>query len=86
MSVAEMQMHRLYRDILKAARSFPSIKRKGLIQDIKDEFRDNKNLKDPAKVTMARKQAIDGLIQLEQYSSLDKKGSDWDIQLRGACP
>jgi hypothetical protein len=24
--------------------------------------------------------------QLEQYSSLDKKGSDWDIQLRGACP
>ena len=26
------------------------------------------------------------LLQLEQYSSLDPKATDWDVQLRGACP
>ena len=26
------------------------------------------------------------LTQLEQYTSMDQKASDWDVQLRGACP
>lgn len=40
--VGEMQIHRLYRDILRAAKHFPSKKRDGLIRDIKAEFQDGK--------------------------------------------
>eukprot|EP00879_Flechtneria_rotunda_P020906 GHRR01022013.1.p3 GENE.GHRR01022013.1~~GHRR01022013.1.p3 ORF type:complete len:113 (+),score=21.27 GHRR01022013.1:1153-1491(+) len=32
----------LYRHILRAAKKFPSVKKDGIIQNIKDEFRNNK--------------------------------------------
>ena len=41
-AVGEMQIHRLYRDILRAAKHFPSKKRDGLIKDIIAEFHDGK--------------------------------------------
>ena len=37
-----MNVARLYRDILKAATRFPSVKRSAIVRDIKKEFHDNK--------------------------------------------
>lgn len=37
-----MNVARLYRDILRAAARFPSVKRAAIIRDIKEEFHSNK--------------------------------------------
>lgn len=42
MAAQPMNVARLYRDVLKAAAQFPSVKRAGIIRDIKSEFRANK--------------------------------------------
>jgi hypothetical protein len=81
-----MNVARLYRDILKAATRFPSVKRSAIVRDIKKEFHDNKGLTDSEEVLKARKVAIDGLIQLEDFAGLDRKSTDWQVKLRGACP
>ena len=41
-AVAEVNVPSLYRQILKAAKRFPSIKRDRIVQDIKTEFHENK--------------------------------------------
>lgn len=76
----------LYRHILKAAKAFPSIKRDGIVKEIQLEFHNSKGLTDAAQVLTARQLAVDSLRQLEQYSGLDPKSSDWDIYLKGSCP
>jgi Complex 1 protein (LYR family) len=42
MASQHMNVARLYRDILKAATRFPSVKRSAIVRDIKKEFHDNK--------------------------------------------
>ena len=42
MAAQHINVARLYRDILKAATRFPSVKRSAIIRDIKKEFHDNK--------------------------------------------
>ena len=44
MASQHMNVARLYRDILKAATRFPSVKRSAIVRDIKKEFHDNKVL------------------------------------------
>lgn len=76
----------LYRHILRAARFFPSIKKEGIIADIKTEFRENKVLKDPVQIKEKMEIAVRGLQELEMYAKLDKKSKDWTVHLRGMCP
>lgn len=38
----QLPMLQLYRHILKAAKQFPSVKRPKIIQQIKEEFRENR--------------------------------------------
>lgn len=74
----------LYRQLLKTVKRFPSIKRDGILQDIRIEFRANKQLTDPDKLQHARKVAVEGLQMMEQYTSLDPKSKEWEIHLKGA--
>ena len=76
----------LYKRILRAAESFPSIKRKDIIRDIKIEFREHRELTDPAalkeKVAIARR----SLEELESYTSMDSTvDGNWSKTLKGSC-
>lgn len=74
----------LYRQLLKTAKRFPSIKRDGILSDIRIEFRANRDLTDPTKLQQARKVAVDGLHMMEQYTNLDPKAKEWEVHLKGA--
>mmetsp|Transcript_42812 Transcript_42812/g.128516 ORF Transcript_42812/g.128516 Transcript_42812/m.128516 type:complete len:95 (+) Transcript_42812:267-551(+) len=78
---------RLYRDILTAARYFPSRKRDRIIDGIKQEFRDGRALTDEAKVQHALRVARRGLSDLQSYLPVNmtqKGGTDISITLKGA--
>ena len=71
----------LYRDILHAAKVFPSSKREKIILEIKREFRANKNEHDSSKLDICINLAKKGLHQLSMYSSLDRRNSSWAVNL-----
>ena len=70
----------LYRAIIKAAKTFPSIKRVKILEEIRLGFRENRGLADKAKLAEALSVATKGLQQLSQYSSLPKnRSSNWSV-------
>jgi LYR motif-containing protein 4 len=70
----------LYRQILSAARRFPSIKRNSIVEEIRVGFRENRNVQgEELKVKMDI--AIKGLGQLEQYSGLKRQSTSWSVSL-----
>lgn len=72
----------LYRRIVKAARTFPSIKRNTIVEEIRVGFRENKNLDVGSdKYRTAMSVAMKGLTQLEQYSGLNKRSHNWTVDL-----
>jgi hypothetical protein len=76
---------KLYKDILGAAKKFPSIKRKGIIAEIKLEFRENAGLTDPQEIEKRVSLAIKGYGQLAMYAGLSyKRGEDWVVDLEKA--
>ncbi|DBB12959.1 hypothetical protein WJX82_008990 [Trebouxia sp. C0006] len=72
----------LYRDILKAAKRFPSIKRQQILEDIKIEFHANKAMSNKEEVAKARQVAVSSLQQLRDYVGLGGSG-DGQVQLKG---
>ena len=76
----------LYRQILRAAKNFPSIKKDALIADIKIEFRDHAQIpsSDTKKIQHHMQVGIRSLEQLESYSGSDKS-NDWSVYLKGSC-
>jgi len=70
----------LYRQIIKAAKLFPSIKRHKLLQDIRLGFRENKELTG-AKVAEHLSIARKGLQQLSQYSLLPRNKGSWAVTM-----
>ena len=73
----------LYRHILKAARTFPSRNRAGIIEDIKLEFRENRAVTDAAALRAKIALANDGLDRMRAYTGLDSGSSAWDVSLKG---
>lgn len=72
----------LYRSIVRSAKVFPSKNRSRILQEIRVDFRKNKNLEPGEKLTDALNVAIKGLSQLGMYSNLDPtRGSDWAVTL-----
>ena len=72
----------LYKRIIYAARRFPSIKRDKIVQEIREGFRSNKGLLEGEdKYRSSMSIAMKGLAQLEQYSNLPKKSSNWSVTL-----
>eukprot|EP01027_Heterolobosea_sp_BB2_P014987 GEZU01021491.1.p1 GENE.GEZU01021491.1~~GEZU01021491.1.p1 ORF type:complete len:100 (+),score=20.87 GEZU01021491.1:242-541(+) len=93
-AATKLTVPQLYRRILKAARYFPSMKRDSLIADIKAEFHEKKNEKDPKKIANYIAMAEGGLERLEVYSSMGTRpqhkrnintrtgrDADWSITL-----
>lgn len=72
------------RNILKTAARFPSKKRAGIIEDIKTEFRANKDITDEKEISRLRCLAQESLEQLRSYVSLATDGID-SIYLKGPC-
>ncbi|KAK9829362.1 hypothetical protein WJX72_005410 [[Myrmecia] bisecta] len=82
--MADFRVPLLYRQILRAAKQFPSIKRNQIVEDIRQEFQAHKNLTDSGAIRLQRQLAVDGLRQLEDYVGVtQKKSNDWDLSLRG---
>ena len=66
----------LYRNILRHARIFPSIKRDKVVLEIMDSFRRNRNEQDPEKLRVHLLLGTQGLEQLKSYTCLkDKPGN-----------
>lgn len=76
----------LYRDILKAAKRFPSIKRNLILEDIKTEFHANKVMRNDEETAKARQVAASSLQQLHDYVGLGGSSNDDQVQLRGTAP
>ena len=74
---------RLYRHILKAAKTFPSKNRAGLIEEIKTEFRENAGATDAGDVQKKLALARDGLDRMRAFTGLDQGASKWDVSLKG---
>jgi hypothetical protein len=71
----------LYREILRGARCFPSVKREHVYQDIRQEFRRQKELTDDKKIEEQLLIAEQGLQIVQQYRSLTPSTPNWSIQL-----
>ena len=66
----------LYRQIMRTARHYPSIKRDRVIVSIQEEFRENMGEADPTKVEKMVKGARDGLAALRQQCGMDTGAAD----------
>lgn len=75
----------LYRQILRTAKHFPSVKRDAVIQDIKAEFRDHAVLTDVETIRHHMQVGIRSLEQLEAYSGMMGRAADWSLYLKGSC-
>jgi len=78
-----MSTLRLYRNILRATKRFPSKNKDGLYKEIQLEFRENRTLEDARDVGKKRAIAIDGLDRLRAFSGLDGKSNEWQVRLKG---
>ncbi|KAF6254454.1 hypothetical protein COO60DRAFT_1540584 [Scenedesmus sp. NREL 46B-D3] len=82
----QLNMLQLYRQVLKAAKHFPSVKKHSIIKTIRDEFRENRGLTDPEKVKHCRAVAERGLSDLQAYMGMQASASsgNMSITLKGA--
>ncbi len=72
---------RLYRNILQSAKNFPSIKRNSIIMEIKETFRQYRDLTDEKEIEKCIAVAVKGLSQLSMYSSLKRTDANWVVNL-----
>ena len=70
----------IYKQILKSAKIFPSIKREKLIEEIKVTFREHSKLTDQKKIEQQIDVAIKGIAQLNMYN-FPKDQSRWTVDL-----
>eukprot|EP00630_Chrysocystis_fragilis_P005729 CAMPEP_0197389704 /NCGR_PEP_ID=MMETSP1165-20131217/1889_1 /TAXON_ID=284809 /ORGANISM="Chrysocystis fragilis, Strain CCMP3189" /LENGTH=89 /DNA_ID=CAMNT_0042915133 /DNA_START=29 /DNA_END=298 /DNA_ORIENTATION=- len=70
----------LYRQIVSAAKRFPSKNRSKVLAEIRHEFRRNATL-GPDEAGPKIQLAHDSLRQLRAYVDLDYKASSWNIKL-----
>ncbi|GAB4816817.1 hypothetical protein N2152v2_003863 [Parachlorella kessleri] len=66
-------------------RLYAKLERNQILQDIRSEFRANRDLQDPSKVMQAVEVAQRSLEQLQAYTGLDRGSHDWQVSLKGAC-
>jgi LYR motif-containing protein 4 len=82
--VGELSMRALYKHVLRAAKSFPSVKKAGIIREIRTEFRANKDLTDPLQIQHCRAVAERGLSDMQAYGGA-VQSQNFDLHLKGAC-
>ena len=74
----------LYREILKAAKRFPSIKRDGMIEEIRREFRQNASETDEEARSKQLEVAVTSLGQLPAFTNLDSRAGNWAVKMQSA--
>lgn len=74
------QILSLYRRIIFAAARFPSKNRASVYAEIRDEFRRNAPLQEPA-AGEAIAVALSSLRQLEAYSTMTRSTGNWEITM-----
>lgn len=74
MNKTPQEVCRLYRNILRCMKTYPSSKRDKLIVAIKEEFHDHAKETDPKKVANYIRDAEAGLHQIQQYSKKTHRG------------
>src|SRR4051812_23238300 len=65
----------LYRSTLRHAARFPSSKRKGIVRDIRLDWRQGAALSEAERCHAAQTRAVDGLKMLRQYVNLNTRNS-----------
>ncbi|CAG9466546.1 unnamed protein product [Pedinophyceae sp. YPF-701] len=74
----------LYRSIMRSARNFPSSNRAGLIESIRQDFRDGAKVTDREEVAKRRQSAVTGLRQLQAFSeAASARGGEGSVFLGG---
>ena len=71
----------LYRNILRHAVRFPSIKRVKIVNEIKLGFRANAHLTEGLELSKQLDVAQRGLQQLAMYTSLPKNSTKWEVSM-----
>jgi len=73
---------RLYRELLKGLKSYPSKSRDALLQDVKAEFRKNRNETDPKKIREQLEHARRGIEEIKKYEGVySAKGRHWSVDV-----
>ena len=83
-AMAAVEVRALYHQIMRTARSYPSVKRDKVIGSIRDEFRENMHEADPAKLKKMVAEARDGLTALRQQCGMSARGKDINYQYDAA--
>jgi len=65
--MARSDILRLYKDVLRACKTFPSSNRKRLYKEIQHDFRKNISITDESKIAAAVALGQKGLMQLRMY-------------------
>ena len=81
--MARQEVLRLYRQLLKFGRVYPSKNRQGLLQEIKNEFKEGKGISSHEEIKKRIATAKDGVAQMRVFCKLDSKGNDWQVSLSG---
>jgi hypothetical protein len=71
----------LYKDILRNAKVFPSKNRTRIYNEIRTEFKKNRNLIDEVEIQKALSTAQKGLSQLSMYTKLPKRAGEWSVNM-----
>mmetsp|Transcript_35743 Transcript_35743/g.77791 ORF Transcript_35743/g.77791 Transcript_35743/m.77791 type:complete len:89 (+) Transcript_35743:105-371(+) len=81
--MSRQEVLRLYRQLLRYGRVYPSKNRDGLVQEIRTEFREAKHLSSREEIQKRLETAREGVAQMQVYCKLDSKGNDWQVSLKG---
>ena len=71
---------RLYRNILRTAQNWPSIRRQKVIEEIRTEFRENRAEQNPERLAKLLKEAEIGLESLRAQTGFSGDGNEISYQ------
>ena len=71
---------RLYRNILRTAQNWPSIRRQKVIEEIRTEFRENRAEQNPERLAKLLKEAEIGLESLRAQTGFSSDGNEISYQ------
>jgi hypothetical protein len=74
-AASRLEILALYRSLLRAVRTFPSVKRGAIREDIRSEFREARGLEDSAAIAAQLEVARDGLFRMRQLSHAATSGT-----------
>lgn len=71
----------IYRNLLRLAIKYPSIKRDKVIDEIQYEFRSSRNETNIDEIRKQKETAVGGISHLRKYTGFESSMSDWVVDL-----